>query len=62
MIQDLMGYPRNSSRYCFTISPSVAQLGSASALGAEGRRFESYYSDQEFWAVGIIGNTLALQA
>ena len=24
---------------------SVAQSGSASALGAEGRRFESYYSD-----------------
>ena len=24
---------------------SIAQSGSASALGAEGRRFESYYSD-----------------
>ena len=25
---------------------SIAQSGSASALGAEGHRFESYYSDQ----------------
>ena len=25
---------------------SIAQPGSASALGAEGHRFESYYSDQ----------------
>ena len=28
---------------------SIAQSGSASALGAEGRRFESYYSDQLFF-------------
>ena len=30
------------------INRSIAQPGSASALGAEGRRFESYYSDQFF--------------
>ena len=28
--------------------PSVAQSGSASGLGPEGRRFESFYSDQVF--------------
>lgn len=28
---------------------SMAQLGSASALGAEGRRFESCYSDCFSW-------------
>ncbi len=32
------------SRYQF--NPSVAQPGSASALGAEGREFESHHSDQ----------------
>jgi hypothetical protein len=32
----------------------MAQSGSASALGAEGRRFESYYSDQEQLRVAIV--------
>ena len=36
---------------------SIAQSGSALALGARGRRFESYYSDQfklTTWHIGAI--------
>ena len=40
---------------------SIAQSGSASALGAEGRRFESYYSDQ-FCPDGGMVDTLVLEA
>ena len=38
----------------------VAQSGSASALGAEGRRFESYHRDH--MRVSYSGNTSAFQA
>ncbi|QIW86470.1 hypothetical protein AMA1_42 [Achromobacter phage AMA1] len=31
------------------LHPYIAQAGSASALGAEGRRFESYCTDQKCW-------------
>ena len=39
---------------------SLAQSGSASALGAEGRRFESCNSDQVLWAVSDNGSTSPL--
>ena len=40
---------------------SVAQSGSAPALGAGGPRFESLYSDQ-VWGISDNGSTCALQA
>ena len=42
-----------------TIDRILAQPGSASALGAEGRRFESYMSDQDFSAVYSHGRYVA---
>lgn len=38
--------PFSGTIYSSTTQRSVAQPGSAPALGAGGRRFESYYSDQ----------------
>ena len=35
--------------------PSVAQSGSASGLGPEGREFESLYSDQSIGGLVIMG-------
>ena len=43
-----------------TANLGVAQSGSASALGAEGRRFESYHRDH--MRVSYSGNTSAFQA
>ena len=43
------------------VKPSVAQSGSASALGAEGREFESLHSDH-YWGISSSGRAIALQA
>ena len=39
-------YLRENRSDCSIFYPCVAQSGSAPALGAGGRRFESYYTDQ----------------
>src|SRR5665648_58908 len=39
-------HPRVRARLGFTVSRDVAQFGSASALGAEGRGFESRHPDR----------------
>ena len=40
----------------------VAQFGSASGLGPEGRRFESCHPDQKVWEFSSAGRASALQA
>ena len=37
--------PLKTGVFCFVYNRDVAQLGSAGALGASGRRFESCYLD-----------------
>ena len=43
-------------------SRDVAQFGSASGLGPEGRRFESCHPDQKVWEFSSAGRASALQA
>ena len=47
---------------CGHIKRDVAQLGSASGLGPEGRRFESCHPDQKVWEFSSAGRASALQA
>ena len=44
------------------IQRDVAQFGSASGLGPEGRRFESCHPDQKVWEFSSAGRASALQA
>ena len=50
------------SKTAENIRRDVAQFGSASGLGPEGRRFESCHPDQKVWEFSSAGRASALQA